>query len=252
MSDRAESWRGRSPLCITRGCGTRTRSARRGSSRARPRRCAGSTSSSRRASTTVDPSAATASVPWPRGAIPPSRPPRVPDLGSSGLHRSLVLLVAVSARPWQVATVWGVGVALAIYRSAGLSGAHLSPAISLAFALLRDLVRTRRARVASVPPVCAPIARKFFQACSGLGSLDPAAKVGSANCTGSSSQKQTGQTSSLPTPGGSPSVWCPQHGHGYRVIRIARRPVDGTFPSAPRRTGRDRLRASGSPVSLSA
>lgn len=38
---------------------------------------------------------------------------------------------------WQVAVVWGFGVALAIYTTASVSGAHLNPAISLAFATLR-------------------------------------------------------------------------------------------------------------------
>jgi glycerol uptake facilitator-like aquaporin len=45
---------------------------------------------------------------------------------------------------WQVAVVWGFGVTIAIYCSAALSGAHLNPAVSLAFALLRPTSFPRR------------------------------------------------------------------------------------------------------------
>lgn len=38
---------------------------------------------------------------------------------------------------WQVAIVWATAATLAIYAVGGLSGAHLNPAVSLAFALLR-------------------------------------------------------------------------------------------------------------------
>ena len=39
---------------------------------------------------------------------------------------------------WQVAVVWGFGITLAIYATASVSGAHLNPAVSLAFALFRS------------------------------------------------------------------------------------------------------------------
>ncbi|NBA94568.1 MIP/aquaporin family protein [Pseudomonas sp. R5(2019)] len=36
---------------------------------------------------------------------------------------------------WEISIIWGVGVAMAIYFTAGVSGAHLNPAVSIALAL---------------------------------------------------------------------------------------------------------------------
>jgi len=44
---------------------------------------------------------------------------------------------------FQVAVVWGLGIATAIYLTASLSGAHLNPAVTISFAVWRDFPKRR-------------------------------------------------------------------------------------------------------------
>ncbi|MCY1419772.1 Glycerol uptake facilitator protein [compost metagenome] len=39
---------------------------------------------------------------------------------------------------WEISIIWGIGVSMAIYLTAGVSGAHLNPAVSIALCLFAD------------------------------------------------------------------------------------------------------------------
>ncbi|MEI6518921.1 MAG: MIP/aquaporin family protein [bacterium] len=56
--------------------------------------------------------------------------------GVGSVHAAVITGAQVGL--WQVAVVWGIGIALAIYATSAISGAHLNPAITLSLAVYRN------------------------------------------------------------------------------------------------------------------
>lgn len=61
--------------------------------------------------------------------------------GCGAVHAAV--LTGAQQGLWQVAIVWGVAIMLAIYSVGGISGAHINPAMTLAFALWRAFPMSR-------------------------------------------------------------------------------------------------------------
>src|SRR2546423_9597181 len=56
--------------------------------------------------------------------------------GCGAVHSAV--LTGAQSGLWQVAIVWGMGVALAAYCVGGVSGAHINPAMTIALAVWRQ------------------------------------------------------------------------------------------------------------------
>ncbi|AQS42129.1 MAG: Glycerol uptake facilitator protein [Candidatus Tokpelaia hoelldobleri] len=68
-------------------------------------------------------------------------------------------LAGASYTYWDISIVWGIGIALAIYVTAGVTGAHLNPAVTLAFAVFGNFDKQK-----IIPYILAQIAGGFAAA----------------------------------------------------------------------------------------
>lgn len=74
---------------------------------------------------------------------------------------------------WQVAAVWGFGVTIAIAATAGVSGAHLNPAVTLAMAAFRGGPRGAFPRSRALPYMGAQLAGAVLAGCVVLAVFSP-------------------------------------------------------------------------------
>jgi glycerol uptake facilitator protein len=71
-------------------------------------------------------------------------------------------LAGASFGQWEISIIWGLGVAMAIYLTAAISGAHLNPAVTIALMVVRLFRRTQ-----STPYIMCADRRSLL--CSGTG-----------------------------------------------------------------------------------
>ncbi len=70
-----------------------------------------------------------------------------------------LVLAGVNMGQWEISIVWGLGVSIAIYVTAGVSGAHLNPAVTLALMTFRGFDKKK-----VIPYICAQIFGAFSAA----------------------------------------------------------------------------------------
>lgn len=75
-----------------------------------------------------------------------------------GAVAALVLTGATFGQ-WEISIVWGLGVAIAIYCTAGVSGAHINPAVTIALAMFHGFEKHK-----VIPYIVAQMAGAFFTA----------------------------------------------------------------------------------------